>query len=156
RWRLELPSEIRQFDYDTISDVILHVRYTARDGGARLKQAAASHARDCIARIAPVRLFSMRHEFPSEWARFKSGQELNVDLKPEHYPFWTRGPWGNMGRGPSLVESARSASVSMLARARSSEGQPVQPRVTTKGRTASGNEVTWESKLLQKESMGGL
>ena len=37
-WRLELPSEIRQFDYDTISDVILHVRYTAREGGAGLKR----------------------------------------------------------------------------------------------------------------------
>jgi hypothetical protein len=39
-WRLELPKEFRQFDYDTISDVILHLRYTAREGGEMLKTEA--------------------------------------------------------------------------------------------------------------------
>ena len=39
-WRLELPRDLRQFDYDTISDVILHMRYTAREGGEPLKQRA--------------------------------------------------------------------------------------------------------------------
>jgi len=28
-WKLELPAEFRQFDYSSISDVILHLRYTA-------------------------------------------------------------------------------------------------------------------------------
>ena len=37
-WQLELPAnpskgDPRQFDYKTISDVILHLRYTAREGG---------------------------------------------------------------------------------------------------------------------------
>ncbi len=40
RWRLELNAVFRQFDYETISDVILQLRYTAREGGERLKQAA--------------------------------------------------------------------------------------------------------------------
>jgi hypothetical protein len=34
-WKLELPSDYRAFDYDTISDVILHIRYTARPGVER-------------------------------------------------------------------------------------------------------------------------
>ena len=38
-WSLELPSVFRPFDYDTISDVILHISYTARSrafqGGSR-------------------------------------------------------------------------------------------------------------------------
>ncbi len=33
-WQLELPAAFRQFDYDSISDVVLHLRYTARDGGS--------------------------------------------------------------------------------------------------------------------------
>ena len=33
-WTLTLPNELRAFDYSTISDVILHVRYTAREAGA--------------------------------------------------------------------------------------------------------------------------
>src|SRR5581483_6343918 len=39
-WRLDLPSDVRQFDYDTMTDVILHLRYTARDGGALLRDGA--------------------------------------------------------------------------------------------------------------------
>jgi len=40
RWRLELPGSVPQFDYDTISDVILHLRYTARDGGESMRDSA--------------------------------------------------------------------------------------------------------------------
>src|SRR6202020_1385041 len=39
-WRLTLNNVFRQFDYSTITDVVLHVRYTARDGGAPLREAA--------------------------------------------------------------------------------------------------------------------
>ena len=39
-WRLDLSKQFRTFDYDTISDVILHLRYTARDGGQALSDAA--------------------------------------------------------------------------------------------------------------------
>src|SRR5207344_2132517 len=38
-WRLELPTQFRQFDYETIADVILHLRYTARQGGEPLRAA---------------------------------------------------------------------------------------------------------------------
>jgi hypothetical protein len=147
-WRLELPSEIRQFDYDTISDVILHVRYTAREGGGRLKQAAASHAAGLITRVAPVRVFSVRHEFPGEWARFKSGQDLDIEMKAEHYPFWTRGTGARTARGPSLLKNARS--VSLLAGA--SGAQPSQIGVTTEGT----NNITWEARLVRQTSLAGL
>src|SRR5262249_15548654 len=32
-WHLSLPAELPAFDYTTISDVILHIRYTARQAG---------------------------------------------------------------------------------------------------------------------------
>jgi hypothetical protein len=51
-WRLELPSKIRQIDYDTISDVVLHLRYTARDGGDRLRQQAALHLEGRLGELA--------------------------------------------------------------------------------------------------------
>jgi hypothetical protein len=51
-----------------ISDVVLHLHYTAREGGAALKKAAASALKDVFAPVegdSPlVRLFSLRHEFP--------------------------------------------------------------------------------------------
>jgi hypothetical protein len=44
-----------------------------------------------------MRLFSVRHEFPSEWHRFKTHtppnnqrHELALTLRPEHYPFWSQ------------------------------------------------------------------
>jgi len=38
-WHLELPKEFKQFDYDRISDVVLHLKYAAscfRSGGIAL------------------------------------------------------------------------------------------------------------------------
>ena len=101
QWQLELPKEVRQFDYDTIADVILHVRYTAREGGGPLRTGAVGNLEGRIAgaeALGSTRLFSIRHEFPAEWARFKAVEikgkvktaELKVQLKPEHYPFWSR------------------------------------------------------------------
>ena len=40
-WKLDLPQDYRTFDYDTISDVILHIRYTARQGVDPTKVKAA-------------------------------------------------------------------------------------------------------------------
>ena len=55
---------------------MLHVKYTARDAGGLLKQAAQTglaSAFDAIVagqgELGLSRLFSMRHEFPSEWRR---------------------------------------------------------------------------------------
>jgi hypothetical protein len=46
-WELVLPASSStdggQFDYETISDVILHLRYTAREGGTLLRDAAVSN-----------------------------------------------------------------------------------------------------------------
>jgi hypothetical protein len=110
QWRLELPGAgvgsapaVRQFDFDTLVDVILHVRYTARDGGLPLRKLATDNLTARIANAqAPgsVRLFSMRHEFPTEWSRFMSAQQagpgsptkLGITLRPEHYPLWAP-PW---------------------------------------------------------------
>ena len=49
-WRLELPARFRQFDYDTISDVILHVRYTARDGGSAFRAFVETDCASCSTR----------------------------------------------------------------------------------------------------------
>jgi hypothetical protein len=71
-WRLELPIEFKTFDYGTISDVILHLRYTSRRSDALRGKATAAlkaHLSDVTARPLS-RLVSIRHEFPTEWRRF--------------------------------------------------------------------------------------
>lgn len=81
RWRFELPAEFRAFDYASVSDLILHVRYTARDGGEALRARAASHVRRTLAQQAQLasdehrlaRAFSVMHEYPTAWARLAAG-----------------------------------------------------------------------------------
>jgi hypothetical protein len=102
-WTLRLPSSAAsgstnkvpaQFDYQTISDVVLHIRYTARDGGSRLRsEATKSFSKS--ANALGGRLLSLRHEFPSEWAKLVSATEgrpaqTTIKLQREHFPFWTR------------------------------------------------------------------
>jgi len=106
QWQLQLPAnpmngEPCQFDFDTITDVILHVRYTAREGGETLRSAAVANLQKQIANaqtVGSVRLFSIRHEFPGEWAKFRSitiggttvTAGLSLNLLPQHYPFWAQ------------------------------------------------------------------
>jgi hypothetical protein len=102
QWQLGLPSDIRQFDFNTISDVILQVRYTVRQGGDVLKAAAVENLQaqiNAAKTVGSLQLFSVRHDFPSEWAKFQATTiggssptaALQITLRPEHYPFWARG-----------------------------------------------------------------
>jgi hypothetical protein len=97
RWRVEMPKENNAFDFETISDVILHLKYTAREGGEPLRQAArqalASGPQDGL-----VRLFSIHHEFSAEWNRFLNpsvasdkSQSMTIDLTAVRFPYQYRG-----------------------------------------------------------------
>ena len=103
-WRIELPDEFRQFDYDTISDVVLHMRYTARPAGGLLKQQAITETEAAVNAIVKTgqeqglaRLFSIRHEFGSEWHRFlhpastTDDQTLTLSLNKDRFPFLFQG-----------------------------------------------------------------
>ena len=110
-WQLELPGnpvlgDPLQFDYSTISDVVLSLRFTARQGGSALRHGALAAVRDVIGSAATagsVRLLSVRHEFPDAWARFVSSVPadgtrfaLSLPLSAQLYPFWSRGLLGTV------------------------------------------------------------
>ena len=108
QWRLDLPADVRQFDFGTIADVVLHIRYTAREGGDLLKSGAVKNLQALInsaQTVGSVRLLSVRHEFPNEWAKFRNvtidgttpTARLSLTLLPQHYPFWAQ---GLVGSGP--------------------------------------------------------
>jgi hypothetical protein len=89
-WRLELPAQHRAFDYMTISDAILHIRYTARQGGAHLGEAATKEVSSAIGDVgAPLAmLFSLRHDFPTEWAAFVNGTgDLSIAIRKTFFPY---------------------------------------------------------------------
>ncbi|WP_437587187.1 hypothetical protein [Sorangium sp. So ce1000] len=90
-YKIELPAANNRFDIAAVSDVILHIRYTARSNGT-LAAAAKTYYHD----HPPVRrrLFSLRSELPAEWARFMAApsnnnvpQQLSIPLTPEMFPY---------------------------------------------------------------------
>src|SRR5690606_16834257 len=95
RWQLELPDDFRQFDYNTISDVIMHIGYTARQGGEILKSKAIDNLYQMLKDNGNTRLFDLKHEFPTEWHQLmtqpnETAAQLTFQLKEEHYPFWSK------------------------------------------------------------------
>ncbi|MFL6290584.1 MAG: toxin [Thermoanaerobaculia bacterium] len=89
-WRLELPADLRGFDYMTISDVILHVRYTARqDDILKAKAVEAVKAKLRTANQSGLALlFSLRHDFATEWAAFANGTgDFKMRLRKDHFPY---------------------------------------------------------------------
>ena len=100
-WELTLPADPSdpesvpvQFDYETISDIVLHMRYTAREGGEALRSEAAETVQDQTSNLPRMRIFSVRSEFPTAWAQFKAATTdsalLVVPLRHEHFPFWAQ------------------------------------------------------------------
>ncbi len=95
-WNLTLTSAVPTFNWATITDVVLHVRYTAREGGELLRGAALASLTDALAAVPLRRAFSARHEFPSEWNAFlrptagAADAELNLDLASNRFPYFTR------------------------------------------------------------------
>lgn len=109
RWRLEMPEATNDVDLTTVSDIMLHVYYTALDGGDTLKGFVAQHNIDAQP-ASGVRVFSARNDFGapsptatnpypvSPWDAFLAkpavgdpDQSLTLTISPSKFPVWTRG-----------------------------------------------------------------
>jgi hypothetical protein len=104
KWRLELPDKFRQFDYDTITDVVMQMRYTSLDGGDKLKSAAAESVQTYISSIDDLSqreglfsLFDLKHDFPNEWYKAMNppsgttDRVLALDNLIDRLPIFTKG-----------------------------------------------------------------
>lgn len=94
-WALSLPP-VPAFDYSTITDVVLHIRYTARDGGEALGAAANKALKELPpspggGSPAPTLalLLSLRHDFPTQWYAFTTGggASFTAPLNIEYFPY---------------------------------------------------------------------
>lgn len=81
------------FDYKKISDVLLHIRDTARPGvdidkvqstlDELFKEATDGHF---------ALLFSLRHDFPNEWSAFVNGTgDFTAAIRRDYFPYLTQG-----------------------------------------------------------------
>jgi SAM-dependent methyltransferase len=70
RWRFELPPENNTFDMGSLTDVVMHMSFTAREGGPGQRRVANEAAQ----RHLPgggLRYFDVRHEFSDAWSMLK-------------------------------------------------------------------------------------
>jgi hypothetical protein len=80
RWRIELPPENNYFELDSLSDVMLHLNYTSREGGDLLRTAASRAAHGRLPG-AGWTFFDVRHEFPDAWELFQTAGRKNNHAK---------------------------------------------------------------------------
>ena len=101
-WMIELATvkELRQFDYSTISDIIVHLKYTARESGGQFKERVTDYIKEFLKNSAELtdqplmQMFSMRHEFPNEYHNFLhpvtegAEQILHFTIGKKRFPFF--------------------------------------------------------------------
>ncbi|WP_338829107.1 neuraminidase-like domain-containing protein [Bradyrhizobium sp. 27S5] len=101
-WTLELiPDDNRELDFDTLTDVIMHVKYTARQGSKQF----GDTRRKTISRPVVHRLFVLPDEFAGEWNRFKNQKQdadgrrtLTLENFKDRLPYFSSGLSGNAAR----------------------------------------------------------
>jgi hypothetical protein len=69
-WRIELPPENNYFDMDSLADVVMHMNYTAREGGDALRDAARASACARLPGNGWIYL-DLRRDFAEVWERFR-------------------------------------------------------------------------------------
>lgn len=93
KWCLELPA-FRQFDYHSIADVIIHLKYTACEGGERLKADAANFLKKWLKFTARelnetglLIALNMKHDLPNEWLLLTKNGNIDVKIDKSRLPF---------------------------------------------------------------------
>jgi hypothetical protein len=86
---LSLPKAFRQFDYQTINDVIVSISYTSEEDGALRAQVEAQNAAfegslvNFFSNTLARRLFSLRQDFSSAFtrtARSAAGTQVQIEI----------------------------------------------------------------------------
>jgi hypothetical protein len=90
-WKLDMPDQYRQFDYDTIADAIITINYTAREGGDTLAAGAVSAIDDTLnlignQNIGLHQMLSMKAQFANELDALSNGSTADIKINLKHFP----------------------------------------------------------------------
>jgi hypothetical protein len=95
-WTLELPKSFRAFDYGSITDVIVHLSYTAKNSDTLRDMIENKNQAwlDELKQVKFARLFSLRHDFPTEYQRLANaptGTKVELAIAERHFPYFLKG-----------------------------------------------------------------
>lgn len=110
-WQLSLPSNYRQFDYMTISDVLVHINYTSEfdrpfknhieDMNGEQENSIKAILSDDAAPLH--RVFSMKYDFSEVFRMLigqETGSETEIEIVNHHFPY----AFSGMGLKAKTVE----------------------------------------------------
>ena len=101
-WTLKLANtlSLKQFDYETISDIILHMKYTAQynsTADAATQSSLMTQVVNSAATVSQQRYFSLKHDFANQWFTYANAfaaapaTKLNIALSQDQFPFFCQG-----------------------------------------------------------------
>ena len=107
-WHLEMPESTNEIDLSTVGDVVLHLYYTALDGGAEFQNTVVTN-NEATQPTSGIKVFSAQNDFAAPaptaanpypvtpWQAFlatavsPANQTLTLSISPSKFPAWTRG-----------------------------------------------------------------
>lgn len=92
--QLSVPKDYASWDRVTMSDVLLHYRYTARPGvlASKVKSSLDDLFADAASGANLALLFSLPHDFPTAWSAFVNGHDdLSLALDHDSFPYFATG-----------------------------------------------------------------
>jgi hypothetical protein len=102
-WHIKLNKDFPQFDFATISDVIIHLNYTAREGGELLRSKAVAEFNKKMNALAlaenrsgSFRVFDLKREYPDKWYKFlhpanpADDQQIVLENLSDRLPYFTQ------------------------------------------------------------------
>ena len=100
-WHIKLNKDFPQFNFSSIPDVVIHLNYTAREGGEPLRVKVVEEFNKKMNELALAenrsglfRVFDLKREYSAKWNKFlhpanaADDQELILDDLPERLPYF--------------------------------------------------------------------
>jgi hypothetical protein len=99
KWRLELPMHLKQFDYSTINDVVIQLKYTSNNSSAEFRRAAGDATKslqNSVSGLAATEgLFAvvdMKNDYPTQLTQLTgTTRTTTITGLVNRLPFYTRG-----------------------------------------------------------------
>jgi hypothetical protein len=141
-WQLELPTVLQQFDYKSITDVILHIHYTARDGGTPLQSAVEAGQLNMLnlmtvdaQKFGVYQAYELKRQFSTEWTHLLKTNTTQLTVQTRFLPYW-------LTKQKPVIDS-----IIWFARV---QGDPAQFTITVGSTSPPANNV-----VLKKQSVLG-
>lgn len=124
-WSLELPEKLQPFDYSTISDVLLHISYSAKEDGVLRDNVTSRLHKTLIDQIISYqgntptkglyRLISLKESFPDAYHQLSLSHTTDLQITASHFPLFLKGEILELGSMTVLVRGEGVNGMSLTA-----------------------------------------